>query len=76
MKVSEAIEMLTRLYSPEEELVILWWDKARLTETGIVGVCDESVAYADERLGDSDWVQSSLHIEISDAIAEFHEEED
>ena len=63
--------MLTRLYSPEDELVILWWDKAGLTETGIVGVSDESVAYADSIVGDNDWVQSSLHITISDAIAEY-----
>lgn len=27
MKVSQAIEMLTKYYTPDDELIIAWWDK-------------------------------------------------
>jgi hypothetical protein len=48
MKVSKAIEMLSR-YSPEQEVCILWWDKPQfenydgleLTDAGWEKICKE-----------------------------------
>lgn len=73
MKVSKAIEMLAKNYSPDDELVIMWWDKEVMANDDEVS--DEAMAYAEEVLEDDEWLGSSIHDTIRGAIAEFYKEE-
>ena len=73
MKVSKAIEMLSKNYSPDDELVIMWWDKEIMANDDKVS--DEAMAYAEGVLEDDEWLSSSIYNTIREAIAEFHKEE-
>jgi DNA-binding transcriptional regulator LsrR (DeoR family) len=69
MKVSKVIEMLTKNYSPEEELVIMWWDKEVMANDDEVS--DNAMAYADEVIENDQWLGSSIYRTIREAIDEF-----
>ena len=73
MRVSKAIEMLSKNYSPDDEIVIMWWDKEVMANDDEVS--DEAMAYAEEVLEDDEWLGSSIHDIIREAIAEFYKEE-
>ena len=74
MKVSKVIEMLGKNYSPDDELVIMWWDKKAMANDDEVS--DEAMAYAEEVLEDDEWLGSSIHDIIREAIVKFSREED
>jgi hypothetical protein len=73
MQVSKVIEMLTKNYSPEDELVIMWWDKSIMADDDEVS--DYAMAYADEVIENDEWLGSSIYRTIKEAIDEFCEEE-
>ena len=73
MQVSKVIEMLTKNYSPEDELVIMWWDKGIMADDDKVS--DNAMAYADEVIENDEWLGSSIYRTIREAIDEFCEEE-
>jgi len=68
MKASEAIRMLSG-YDPNEELVIMWWDRDTMGNYGEVYLTNEDMAYADEAMGDDDWLMNSINDTITEHIA-------
>ena len=70
MQVSKVIEMLTKNYSPEEELVIMWWDRTIMENDDKVS--DYAMAYADEVIENDEWLGTSIYRTIREAIDEFH----
>lgn len=76
MKVSEVIKMMETNYKPDEELVILWWDKEWVENSLDPIILDEeewnvAIALADTTVGESEHLQSRIGDVITEVVNEY-----
>lgn len=72
MKVSEAIQTLSARYAPDDEIVILWWDRT-ICAVDFTPITVEEMAIADEAVEDDEVSQSRIWETIDKAIRNYRE---
>lgn len=73
MKVSDAIRTLQEFHNPDEELVIVWWDRhcfphGSADELPTVEQWNEAVRRFDDRYGFSEYLSSQCHDEVMEYV--------
>jgi len=76
MKVSDVIKMMETNYKPDDELVILWWDREWVENSLDPTILDEeewneAIALADGAVGESEHLQSRIGDVITDVVNEY-----
>ena len=56
MKVSEVIKVLSERYEPDDELLIMWWDKEWVETVADGKTDDDEIRYLDDYLNESELI--------------------
>ena len=82
MKVKDIVNNLNKFYSPDDDLIVMWWDREwfencydtneyTLTDDDVTLICDE--AYDDESVGEQ--ISNYVNELVSDRINTIEQDE-
>ena len=69
MKVKDAVEMLTNNYPPDEEILIMWWDKDWVENATGDEVSNDEMADLDSELNEAEVIGTRVYDFIENTVA-------